>query len=131
MYPVVEFGWVCILVPVCRDMALGLLLRLQDRLLTPRVGMSVRLFLHESSHLLNIGDGLIQSSSLVFVLNTRVKQIWAFGGKGKVCFIYLMHWGNFSSKATATPHSAVGHIHTRSPSLSIFPVFVSHCQFVQ
>jgi hypothetical protein len=56
---------------------MGLLLRLQDRLLTPRVDMSFHLISQESSHWLNIGDGLIQSSSLVFVLNTHVKQMWA------------------------------------------------------
>jgi hypothetical protein len=71
-------GQVCIVVPLCRDTALGLLLRLQDRLLTPWVGMSFRLIPHKSSHWLNIGDGLMQSSSLVFVLNTRVKQMWAW-----------------------------------------------------
>lgn len=68
---------------------------------------------------------IVVSLCLEYTCETNVGMV---EGRKQVCFIYLMHQRGLSSKTTATPHSAVGHIRTQFPSLSNFPCFVSNCQ---
>jgi hypothetical protein len=114
---------------MCRSAGMwlrGLLFRFQDRLLTPW-GHGLSPISAEIEPLAQYRRWsnviIVVSLCLEYTCETNVGMV---AGRKQVCFIYLMHQRGLSSKTTATPHSAVGHIRTQFPSLPC-PCFVSNC----